>query len=108
MGCMAGLWCLVGAQHVLRVWWSGSTLPPLVCALRAACAAMHVGQALLKHPGCPGPPKGITPVCASVEVQVLRAFGLPCDPGRLKEAYRQATRMYHPGELQAARMFLSL
>jgi hypothetical protein len=28
--------------------------------------------------------------------QVLRAFKVPCDPLRLKEAYRTAVRMYHP------------
>eukprot|EP00887_Chlorella_sp_A99_P001936 scaffold18.g1936.t1 len=37
--------------------------------------------------------------------QVLRAFGVPCDPGRLKDAYRQATRMYHPDSNSSARLW---
>ncbi len=29
-------------------------------------------------------------------LQVLRAFKVPCEAGRLKDAYRVAVRMYHP------------
>ncbi|KAI7835788.1 hypothetical protein COHA_010308 [Chlorella ohadii] len=29
-------------------------------------------------------------------VQLLRIFGVPTDPARLKDAYRIAVRMYHP------------
>lgn len=29
-------------------------------------------------------------------LQLLRIFGVPCDPARLRDAYRTAVRMYHP------------
>ena len=41
-------------------------------------------------------------------MQVLRAFGVPCpDPSRVKDAYRQAVRMYHPDSNSRERAWAS-
>ena len=76
--------CLQPAAALWRPWLPFSAIVGLGC--RAAAS----------HP----PPRLTATALAAchvaTSVQVLRIFKVPCEAGKLKEAYRVAVRMYHP------------
>ena len=75
--------------------WGGQGVPAeWSCSRLVACrlAVLRLSASLLAHRK-PHPAAALLPPPAA---QLLRIFGVPTDPARLRDAYRTAVRMYHP------------